>query len=85
MSGQQLVIPSLLHQFKIEQMQRDGKPFIKADLVAIAAALTDETNEANMLFAYQVMSCEDLRSAIRQRIYHKSKGSAIDTLLTITQ
>lgn len=70
-AGNQLAIPSALQHVKIQQMQRDGKPFVKADLVAIAAALTNEKAEVNMLYAYQNMTCEDLRSAIREHIYFR--------------
>lgn len=47
-----------------QQMRRGGQPFTKADLVALLHALTG----MDVLTATQ-MTCEDLRVAIRVRLY----------------
>jgi len=56
--------PETVRRVRGQQMQRGGQPFTKADLVALLYALT----RIDVMTAAQ-MTCEDLRVAIRVRLY----------------
>lgn len=56
--------PETVRRVRGQQMRRGGQPFTKADLVALLHALTG----IDVMTATQ-MTCEDLRVAIRVRLY----------------
>ena len=60
---------AFIRQVKAHQLDRDGKPFAKADLAALVCRLNNVDDEPQYLTVYHEMSCEDLRAAIRLTIY----------------
>jgi hypothetical protein len=59
----------LLRRAKETQLDRRGKPFTKADLVAIFMKVTKTPENSPDLPRYLAMSNDDLRAAIRLKIY----------------
>jgi hypothetical protein len=61
----------LIGNAKIQQLQRGGAPFTKADLIAILLCI--ENKQDSDAVHYRVLSCDDLRSAVRLHIYSVKK------------
>lgn len=51
---------------KLQQLDRRGHAFTKADLVAIAIRLSDPGSNIHQ---YRALSCDDLRAFIRLKLY----------------
>jgi len=60
---------AFVDEAKETQLNRRGKPFTKADLIAILAKLENVNTESLEILKYQTLSCDDLRSYIRLKLY----------------
>ena len=78
-----------------DQLDRGGREFTKRDLVAIISVMK-KLDAPHVLAAYQLMTCEDLRAAIRCETYgnlgsvdaidtnNKLMPSSTDSMMTMT-
>lgn len=60
---------SSIQQAKIDQLDRKGRPFTKADLIALLCRLKNEDENSPTLLHYRALSCDDLRAYIRLIVY----------------
>ena len=59
----------MLHQAKLHQLDRKGMALTKADLVATLIRLKNLDEKSPLIYQYQNLSCDDLRSFIRLILY----------------